>query len=117
MERDCSVYQVVDIIGKKWTLLILLEIYKIQRVRYSVLKKRIPEITPKILSARLKELAKEGLIVRETDARTFPIKCEYSLSQSGHDFIDILKEIKNWSLVWKSKNKACAEQECKKCKL
>jgi len=117
MDKNCSVYKAVDIFGKKWTLLILQELYKKNWKRYSEIKKAVPGITPKILSARLKELEQEEIVVKETDARKFPIKCEYSLTQSGEDLVDILKEIKKWSIKWKASRAECCEIDCKKCRL
>ncbi len=75
------------------------------------------EITPKILSARLKELEKEGLIDKKVDASKFPVKCEYSLTKSGEDFIHIIKNIKEWALRWEVKNIICEKADCRECRL
>ena len=117
MGTDCTIYQTANFVGKKWTLVILLELYrgKLKKKRYSVLKNNIPEITPKLLSARLKELEKEGLVKKEVDAKTFPIKCEYSLTKRGRDFINVIKHIKKWTLKWDIENPACEKKDCKDC--
>ena len=115
MDKKCTIYQTVDFIGKKWTLLILLELYRSKTVRYSELKRGLPNITPKILSARLKELEKEKLINKKVDASEFPIKCEYSLTTAGNDFINVIKNIKKWALKWKINNKVCEEVNCRGC--
>ena len=118
MEKDCTIYKTANFIGKRWTLLILLELYKGDKIkRYSELKNQLPEITPKILSARLKELEKEGLIRKKVDASHFPVKCEYSLTKSGKDFIKVIKGIKRWALKWKIKNKICEKADCRECEL
>lgn len=118
MDDKCTIYRTADFIGKKWTILILLEIYKGEGAkRYSEIKANIPGITPKVLSARLKELAKEGLVGRKVDSSSFPIKCEYSLTKSGADFIRIIKDIKKWALKWKIMNKSCLDSDCSKCTL
>ena len=117
MDKDCTVYKTMDFVGKKWTLLILLELYKKGWKRYSELKKSVPEITPKILSSRLKELENEKLIVKEVDARKFPVKCEYSLTKSGEEFIVVIQQMKDWALKWKVKNKVCENGDCSKCSL
>ncbi len=119
MDENCTVYKTLDYISKKWSLLILLEIYKgvNSRKRYSEIKNKIPEITPKILSSRLKELEKEGFITKHIDAANFPVKSEYALTKIGLDFIGIIKDIKNWSLRWKIHNKVCEQLDCKNCDL
>lgn len=117
MDKSCTVYQAADFIGKRWTVLILLELYKGKACtrRYSELKKRIPGITPKMLSMRLRELESEGLVKKTVDASEFPVKSSYSLTESGRDFIRIIKVLKNWTLTWKLDNKLCKNAECGKC--
>ena len=119
MDETCTVHKTVDYISKKWTLLILLEIYKGEssKKRYSEIKKSLPDITPKILSSRLKELETQGLLTKHIDTSNFPIKCEYTLTKSGLDLIGIIKDIKHWALRWNIKNDACEQLDCKQCEL
>jgi len=119
MHEKCTVYKTIDIISKKWSLLILLEIYKSEKSkkRYSDIKRNIVNITPKVLSSRLKDLEAEGLISKHIDASSFPVKSEYSLTKIGLDFISIIKEIKAWALRWKVDNKVCEQLDCKDCTL
>lgn len=117
MNTDCSVYKTMDFVGKKWTVLILLEIYKGNNSkRYSEIKKSLPNITPKILSARLKELEQENVITKVIDTSQFPISTEYFLTESGKDFVNIVKSIKFWTLKWNSENRICNNQDCSSCK-
>jgi DNA-binding HxlR family transcriptional regulator len=117
MNKNCTVYRTTGFIGKKWTLLILLELHKGRQKwkRYSQLKRSLMDITPKILSLRLKELGMEDMVKRRVDTKTFPIKSEYRLTSSGEDFIHIIKDIKKWSLKWNVKNKQCNDRDCKEC--
>ena len=117
MEKDCTVYKISNMIGKKWTLPIILEIYKgkSQTRRYNELKHSIPPITPKILSTRLKDLEKEGVIKKTVDASSFPIKSFYQLTKSGKDFIVIIRDIKKWALKYQIKNKDCENTKCDLC--
>lgn len=119
MHKECSIAQTVDIISKKWTLLILLELYKSpeNKKRYSQLKKSLADITPKVLSTRLKELEHQNFIIKHTDTSSIPISCTYQLTQSGEAFIDIIKNIKEWTLSWRTHNKLCETLNCKDCPL
>lgn len=118
MDEDCTIYQTMDFVGKRWTLLILLELYKCgNKKRYSVLKKSLLDISPKILSSRLKELEEYKLIRKEMDASSVPIKCYYSLTKEGDDFIAIIKRIKKWAIKWKHSNKVCKATNCQNCTL
>ena len=117
MDRKCPVYATMNFMGKKWTALILLELYKgkDRGKRYSQLKKGLLDITPKVLSTRLKELEKNGLVKHSVDASEFPVKSEYKLSESGEDFVRVIKGVKSWGLRWKVKNKACENMNCREC--
>jgi DNA-binding HxlR family transcriptional regulator len=116
MDKSCAVYNSANLIGKRWTLLILLELHKGQGKwkRYSEIKKKLPQLTPKMLSMRLKELYKEGMIDKKVDSSIVPIKSEYSLTKRGEEFIGIIKNIKEWTLRWGT-FKRCKQQNCKQC--
>lgn len=117
MDKRCTVYRTVSFVGKKWTLLILLELYKKKTKwkRYSQLKNSLMDITPKMLSDRLKELEKGNLIVKRVDAKHAPIKCEYSLTSSGREFIEVVKDLKKWGLKWNLGNPVCESSKCENC--
>lgn len=118
MNKNCTLYKTTDIIGKRWTLLIILELYKgsSKYKRYSEIKRSIENITPKILSTRLKELESYDIIKKKVDSTEVPIKCFYSLTPAGKEFIKIIKDMKKWLLKWGANNKTCSNTECKDCK-
>ena len=119
MNNNCTIYKTADFLGKRRTLLIILEIYKgkNKKKRYSELKKDLIGITPKMLSLRLKELEKNSLIKKFVDNSKYPIKCEYALTKSGLEFIPIIQDIKKWALKHKLNNQLCTDTDCKHCKL
>ena len=86
-------------------------------IRFSDLQIRIANITPKVLTERLKELEREELIGHRMDASEVPIKSEYRLTPAGSELTDIILEIKMWALKWKINNKPCEKLNCCKCKL
>jgi DNA-binding HxlR family transcriptional regulator len=117
MDTNCAVHKAVDIIAKRWTLLILLEIHKGKggTRRFSELKSSLPNITPKILSTRLRELEKGRMIDKRIDATEIPVKSIYSLTGKGKDLIAVLTQIKKWSIRWNPHNKSCDLADCKGC--
>jgi DNA-binding HxlR family transcriptional regulator len=119
MDNACTVNMTVKYLTKKWTFLIILELYKGDHYsrRFSDLKDSLGEITPKILSERLKELEEEGLLTKKIDATSFPVKSEYTLTDSGLEIVDVIRVIKKWALKWKIDNIPCGEQDCKVCVL
>ena len=117
MQDSCTVSQTVRYLSKRWTLLVILELYKGEGYtrRFSELRDALPGITPKVLSERLKELEEEELICRKVDATAFPVRTEYTLTESGLEIIGIIRAIKQWALKWKIENIACGNQDCKVC--
>ncbi len=119
MQEGCTVNKTVKYIARKWTLLILLELYKGEghKRRFSELKNSLEGITQKVLSARLRELEKEGLIENRVDDSSFPMKSEYILTESGLEIVNIIKDMKQWALKWKITNIKCSCQDCSECVL
>jgi len=119
MQDSCTVSQTVRYLSKRWTLLIILELYKGDGYsrRFSELREALAGITPKVLSERLKELENEGIITRHIDATAFPVRSEYTLTDSGLEIVDVIRGIKRWALKWKITNIPCGQQDCKVCVL
>lgn len=118
MDKSCALYYASNLIGKRWTILILLELYKGENKwkRFHELKNKLPQITPKVLSMRLKEMEKEKLIIKKVDSSSVPIKSEYSLTKKGEDFMEIIEYMRQWVLKYKSSAK-CSSKNCKQCVL
>jgi DNA-binding HxlR family transcriptional regulator len=51
------------------------------------------------------------------DATAFPVRAEYTLTESGLGIVDVIRVIKRWALKWKIENVPCGEQDCKVCPL
>ena len=111
---ECTVHQTSEIISKKWTLLIILAIYKGAH-RYSAIRRSISPITPKILSMRLKELEAEKIIRKESDLAAVPKRTFYYLTEAGEDLVTIIGEIKRWGIRWKYDNDECKATPCRRC--
>ena len=119
MDEFCTVNLTVRYLTKKWTLLIILELFKGDNYtrRFSELKERLPEITAQVLAERHQELGAEGMVSKTSDATVVPIRSEYTLTESGIELMEVIRGIKYWALKWKIDNIPCGSQECKLCKL
>ena len=119
MQEACTVNQTVRYLARKWTLLIILELYKGpgHTRHFSELKGALGTITQKVLSERLRELESEGIVARRVDASAFPVRTEYSLTESGLEMVEVIRGIKTWALKWKIDNLACGAQDCSVCAL
>jgi DNA-binding HxlR family transcriptional regulator len=91
----CAMDITMDYIGGKWKTVVLWYL-KNDKLRFSELKKRIPDITEKMLSIQLRALETDGLILREVYGTKPPIKVEYSLTEFGKTLIPALNAIAKW---------------------
>jgi DNA-binding HxlR family transcriptional regulator len=87
----------MDLIGKKWTALIIYQLLDGPK-RFNVIEQSLP-ISGRLLSERLKELEKEGLVTREIYSEV-PVRVEYSLTEKGRALEAAVKEIEEWSKCW-----------------
>ncbi len=85
----------MDIISKKWALLIINTIGNSNTIRYSEIRDTLGEINSKVLSDRLKELEKAGLIKREAYAE-IPPRVEYSLTKDGKALQEAIVPMMKW---------------------
>lgn len=85
----------LSLIGGKWKMHILFWLWKTEIMRYSELKKNLNGITHKMLSNQLKEMEKDGLIIRHEYPQV-PPKVEYYLSDKGKTLMPILSELCRW---------------------
>lgn len=92
-------YTIDNIIGKKWGLYIIRELYLKPKHFNELLRNLSWGLTPKILSLRIKELLKEGIINKEIE-QTTPPKVKYSLTKKGKEFVKSFKTIEKWSKKW-----------------
>ncbi|MBN1275300.1 helix-turn-helix transcriptional regulator [Candidatus Woesearchaeota archaeon] len=110
--NSCVIYETMNIIGKKWSLLIIFELHRHGPSSFNELKRQVKYITPKMLSRRLDELEEDGLVERRVLDK--PLRTTLSLTPAGKDFVRILKAIKNWSLQWSPGGHDCVE-DCRDC--
>ncbi len=84
----------MQIIGKKWTALILRDLFTGSK-RFCELEKSVGHINPRTLSQRLDDLEEHGIITKKSFAEV-PPRIEYSLTSKGQDLLPILKQMANW---------------------
>lgn len=84
----------MNLIGTKWKPLLLFHLLE-EPLRSGVLQKKIPEISNKMFTQTIRELEKDGLVLREV----FPVvppRVEYQLSARGKSLESILRSMDNW---------------------
>jgi len=106
----CPLRGVIDIISKKWALLIINTLGNCGRLRFTKIMETLQGISPKTLSDTLKDLQAEGLIERESFAE-IPPRVEYCLTRDG---IELRKSIIPL-LEWTANRSSIDKKRCDSC--
>jgi DNA-binding HxlR family transcriptional regulator len=93
----CSIARALDLVGDRWTLLIVRELLLQGSCRFTDLKNGLPGVATNLLSTRLKELEDAGLIARE-DAPPPVATVLYTLTENGLTLEPVLKALGLWGL-------------------
>lgn len=97
-DSACSIEKTLEIIGNKWSFLVLRELYDGTK-RFNELRRSIEGISPNALTSTLKHLEKKEVVKRKA-IPTVPVTVEYSLTEKGQSFNSVLKEMKKWAREW-----------------
>lgn len=89
----------LELIKGKWKPVLLYTLYQNPNIRYNELKRSIPYISHKTLSAQLTQLKNDGLIHRFDLSTSIP-HIEYSLTEKGSALIPVLDTICEWGLKY-----------------
>ena len=87
----CPMAACMAVLGGAWTTSVIWKLSGDPR-RFGEIFRDIPGISPKMLTARLRELEEKGVVVREV-APTSPPSVEYSLSPLGRELIPVIDAI------------------------
>ncbi|MDX1986869.1 MAG: helix-turn-helix domain-containing protein [Candidatus Obscuribacter sp.] len=93
-EQACPVAKALELLGERWTLLIVRDLI-LGRSKFNELQESLPGITASVLSERLKNLEKEGVV----DSRLYsehPPRLSYHLTKKGRDLGKIVGALYDW---------------------
>ncbi|ENC6710345.1 winged helix-turn-helix transcriptional regulator [Vibrio harveyi] len=94
----CPVEAALELIGGKWKGMILYHLLG-NTLRFNELKRRVGNVTQRMLTKQLKELESNGLVHRKVYAEV-PPKVEYRLTDAGMTLEPILLSLKNWGDIY-----------------
>ena len=92
---SCHITNVMKILGGKWKLPILYRLME-GKMRFSALSELIPNLSRKVLSDQLKQLEKDGLVIRKKYSQ-IPPKVEYSLTNQAVKLRPIIEFLSVWN--------------------
>jgi DNA-binding HxlR family transcriptional regulator len=93
-QETCPVARTLDIVGDRWTLLVLRDL-SLGYTRYSELLESCGGISTNLLSDRLKKLERRGFVERVI-YNDHPPRAEYRLTEKGLDFGQVLRAMYKW---------------------
>ena len=93
---DCPIRNVLSRVGDKWSMLVLFTLENNNSQRFKELQRNIPDISQKMLTATLKTLEGDGLILREAFPE-IPPRVEYSLTEKGQRLLPLINNLISWA--------------------
>ena len=94
-QKHCPVARALDIIGVRWTILLLRDLFLQGPRRFQDFQESLAGVAPNTLSARLKVMEEQGLIARRVYS-DHPPRLEYQLTDKGKSLGPVLKALRKW---------------------
>ncbi|GBD12844.1 HTH-type transcriptional regulator YodB [bacterium HR24] len=95
----CPKYErAVAIIAKPWTPIVIRALLSGPR-RFSQIREYVGHISDRVLSQRLKELEREGIVERRVIPSS-PVRVEYALTEKGHELQQVVEAVQRWADRW-----------------
>ncbi|RRA48177.1 helix-turn-helix domain-containing protein [Acidipila sp. EB88] len=107
----CSVEACLEVIGGKWKGVILYHLMTAGTLRFSEIQRLKPELSPRILTAQLRELEADGVIARKVYP-VVPPKVEYSLTNAGESLRPLIFAMQQWGDQYLVRSKAPLGPPC-----
>lgn len=95
LKPDCPSRMVVERLGERWTLLVLIAL-RSGPIRFTALREKIGLVTPKVLTQTLRALEHDGLVLRTIYAE-IPPRVEYELTDLGRSLMVPVDALRLWS--------------------
>lgn len=100
----CPIRTTLELVGGKWKLLIMFQLAA-QPLRLSELKKRIPDISEKMLIQELKNLVDSKLVERKNYGEV-PPRVEYHLNDLGKKILPLISEMRSFAVAYEAESRA-----------
>jgi len=94
---DCGIRDVLDRIGDKWSVLVIVELASGPR-RFRELQRAIDGISQRMLTLTVRRLERDGLVLR-TVYPTVPAQVDYRLTETGAGLTHLVRALAEWSLA------------------
>ncbi|MFE5621655.1 winged helix-turn-helix transcriptional regulator [Streptomyces virginiae] len=107
-DDDCGIRDVLDRLGDKWTVLVVVELGAGRR-RFKELQRAVDGISQRMLTLTVRRLECDGLVTRTVHA-TVPPQVDYELTDLGHSLTRLVKGLADWSLAHRPRIEAARRE-------
>jgi DNA-binding HxlR family transcriptional regulator len=95
----CSTFhRAIELVGRRWAGAIL-QVLRNGPARFGEVREQVPDLTARMLAARLQELEQVGIVLRSVIPER-PPRAEYSLTEMGGELVEALDALGNWAHRW-----------------
>jgi DNA-binding HxlR family transcriptional regulator len=98
---DCPIARTLDVVGDRWTLLIIRDLLRGAH-KYQDLLESLEGISTNLLAERLSRLVDEGIVTRTLYSEK-PPRAEYHLSEQGEQLASVVDALFNWGVHWRNR--------------
>src|SRR5829696_4136909 len=91
----CPVAKAMELLDERWTMLVIRELFEGSR-HFNALRRGVPRMSPALLSARLRSLARAGVIERHEDGN----RVSYALTPAGLELRPVIEALGAWGIRW-----------------
>ena len=92
----CPIAQAAEILTERWTPLVLRELL-VRGNRFNDIRRGVPLMSPSLLSKRLRDLEKAGIVERRAGPKGTP---EYHLTRAGKELKPLIFQLGEWGKRW-----------------
>jgi DNA-binding HxlR family transcriptional regulator len=92
-------HRAIELIGRRWTGAIVSVLIHRRALRFGEIAEAVPELSDRLLSERMKELERHGVVTR-TVRPGRPVRVEYELTEMGRELAPAVHELERWARRW-----------------
>ncbi len=94
----CPIAKTMELLDQRWTVLVVRELL-LGSHHFNDLRRGVPRMSPSLLSKRLRELERAGLVSRREDGN----RVRYDLTEGGRELAPIVMALGEWGVRWRSR--------------
>jgi DNA-binding HxlR family transcriptional regulator len=95
-DGPCDLEKAFEVFAGRWKPAIIYHLRSDERLRFGELRRKLPEVSQRILTSNLRQMERDGIIQRD-EFMEVPRRVEYSLTELGESLTPIMVQVEEWS--------------------